>query len=103
MVYTDQHKGYIGLKHKDYRHESVNHGVHEYIKGKAHTNGVESFWSMLKRSYVGVYHKIAVGRHNARQESTMDNMSKVAKGMLDRRLTYEELTAEVPHERQFVI
>ena len=56
-IYTDQHKGYIGLKHKNYKHESVNHGVHEYIRGQAHTNGVESFWSMLKRSYVGVYHK----------------------------------------------
>ena len=113
-VYTDQHRGYIGLKYKGYKHESVNHGVHEYIKGQAHTNGVESFWSMLKRSYVGVYHKMsekhlqryvdeAVGRHNARQESTMENMSKVAKGMLNKRLTYEELTAELPPESQWVI
>ena len=88
--------------------------MHEYIKGKAHTNGVESFWSMLKRSYVGVYHKMsekhlqryldeAVGRHNARQESTMDNISKVAKGMLNKKITYEELTAELPPETRFVI
>ena len=64
---------------------------------------------MLKRGYVGVYHKMSekhlqryvdeyVGRHNGRQDSTMENISKVAKGMLNRRLTYEELTAELPPE-----
>ena len=47
-VYTDQNLGYIGLKKKDFKHESVNHDVGEYIRGQAHTNGVESFWSMLK-------------------------------------------------------
>ena len=69
---------------------------------------------MLKRSYIGVYHKMsekhlqryvdeAVGRHNARQESTMENISKVAKGMLGKRLSYKELTKELPPESQFVI
>ena len=113
-IYTDQHKGYRGLKHKDYKHEAVNHGVGEYTRGQAHTNGVESFWSMLKRGYVGVYHKMSekhlqryvdeyVGRHNGRQEPTMSQISGVVKGMLGKRLTYEELTAELPPERQFVI
>ena len=113
-IYTDQHKGYIGLKHKNYKHESVNHGVNEYIRGQAHTQGVESFWSMLKRGYVGVYHKMSekhlqryideyVGRHNNREEATMHIMSNVAKDMLGKRLTWEELTAEMPPEAQFVI
>lgn len=44
-----------------------------------------------------------VKRHNARRESTMNNISKVAKDMLNKRLIYEELTAELPPERQFVI
>ena len=40
-VYTDQNRGYTGLKRKNYKHQSVNHGAGEYIKGQAHTNGVE--------------------------------------------------------------
>ena len=42
-VYTDQNPGYKGLKKKNYKHEGVNHSAGEYIKGQAHTNGVESF------------------------------------------------------------
>lgn len=49
MVYTDQNPE---LVKKNYRHEAANHGVGEYIKGQAHTNGVESFWAMLKRGHV---------------------------------------------------
>lgn len=48
-VYTDQHRGYKGLKHKDYKHEAVNYDGGEHIRGQAHTNGVESFRSMLKK------------------------------------------------------
>lgn len=112
-VYTDQHRGYIGLK-KNYKHTSVNHGVGEYIKGQAHTNGIESFWSMLKRGYVGVYHKMSekhlqryvdeyVGRHNGRQEPTMSQISGVVQGMSGKRLSYKELTKELPPESQWVI
>ena len=42
-VYTDQNRGYIGLKRKNYGHEAVNHSVGEYVREQAHTNGVESF------------------------------------------------------------
>ena len=113
-VYTDQHQGYIGLKKKNYKHESVNHGTGEYIRGQVHTNGVESFWSMFKRGYVGVYHKMSekhlqlyvneyVGRHNGRQEPTMNQISGVVKSMLGKRLSYKELTKEIPPESQWVI
>lgn len=113
-VYTDQHQGYIGLKKKNYKHESVNHSVGEYIRGQAHTNGVESFWSMLKRDYIGVYHRMSekhlqryvdeyVGRHNGRQDPTMSQISGVVQGMSGKRLSYKELTKELPPERQFVI
>ena len=58
-------------------HEAVYHSVGEYVRGKAHTNGIESFWSMLKRGYHGVYHQMSpkhlqryvnefAGRHNLR-------------------------------------
>lgn len=101
-VYTDKHPGYIGLKKKNYRHESVNHGAGEYIKGKAHTNGVESFWSMLKRGHAGVYHKMSkkhlqryideyAGRHNIRPFATMEQIEITFKGMNGKRLKYKEL------------
>jgi len=34
----------------------VNHSIGEYVRGQAHTNGVESFWAMLKRGYYGIFH-----------------------------------------------
>ena len=102
MVYTDQNAAYKGLKKKNYKHESVNHGVGEYIRGKAHTNGVESFWSMLKRGHTGVYHKMSskhlqryideyVGRHNARPLDTIKQIEVTFKGMSGKRLKYKEL------------
>ena len=104
VVYTDQNPGYKGLKKKNYRHESVNHSAGEYIKGKAHTNGVESFWSMLKRGHAGVYHKMSpkhlqryideyVGRHNVRPLSTMTQIELTFKGMNGKRLKYKELVS----------
>ena len=101
-VYTDQNRGYVGLKRKNYRHESVNHSAGEYIKGQAHTQGVESFWAMLKRGHAGVYHKMSkkhlqryideyVGRHNVRPLATMTQIEITFKGMNGKRLKYKEL------------
>ena len=48
-VYTDEHPSYTGLQ-RDYEHDSVAHGVGEYVKDiDVHTNGIESLWSMFKR------------------------------------------------------
>ena len=69
----------------------VNHSVSEYVRGKAHTNGVESFWSMLKRGYQGTYHKMSAkhlgryvnefsGRHNVRMADTLDQMKAAYSG-----------------------
>ena len=52
---TDEHTAYRGLLN----HEAVKHSVGEFVKGQAHTNGIESFWSLLKRGYYGTYHKAA--------------------------------------------
>ena len=49
-VYTDDHGGYQGMP---FEHETVKHSISEYVNGMAHTNGIESFWSMLKRGYHG--------------------------------------------------
>ena len=54
ILYTDEHRSYLGLL--DYHHESVRHNVGEYVRGMAHTNGMESFWALLKRGYIGIFH-----------------------------------------------
>ena len=101
-VYTDQNPSYPGLVKKNYKHESVNHSVGEYIKGQAHTNGVESFWSMLKRGHMGVYHKMSkkhlqryideyVGRHNIRPLATISQIDTIIESMNGKRLKYKDL------------
>ena len=100
-VYTDDHRGYMGLT---FEHESVKHSVGEYVNGQAHTNGIESFWSMLKRGYHGTYHHFSAkhldryvtefaGRHNARPNNTIDQMAAIAEGMVGKRLRYRDLVA----------
>lgn len=82
--------------------ESVKHSVGEYVRGQAHTNGVESFWSMLKRGYYGTCHKMSVkhllryvnefsGRHNDRSINTIDQMMSMVQGMFGKRLSYHRL------------
>lgn len=102
-VYTDEHAGYRKLT--DYEHEAVKHGVGEYVNGQAHTNGIESFWSMLKRGYYGTYHQMSVkhlhryvtefaGRHNLRDLDTDEQMTLLLRGMEGKRLRYEDLVAD---------
>ena len=55
MVYTDEAAAYNGLPHR----EAVKHSTGEYVRGMAHVNGVESFWSMLKRAHKGTFHKLS--------------------------------------------
>ena len=74
-VYTDAALAYRGMTSFEY--QAVHHGVGEYVRDVAHTNGIESFGSMLKRGYVGIFHKSSAkhldrygaefaGRHNIR-------------------------------------
>jgi transposase-like protein len=53
-VYSDGHNGYEGLTDEDYVHLVIEHAT-EYVKGQIHTNGVENFWSLLKRGINGTY------------------------------------------------
>lgn len=100
-VYTDDAAAYVGI---DRAHESVNHSVGEYVREIAHTNGMESFWSMLKRGYQGVYHHISAkhldryvaefaGRHNVREADTMKQMEAVVTLMVGKRIMYRDLTS----------
>jgi len=54
-IYTDEWLGYKDI-HKFYNHEIVNHGVREFVNGKAYTNNMECFWGILKRGILGIYH-----------------------------------------------
>ena len=101
-VYTDDAAAYKGMP---FEHESVRHSVGEYVSGMAHTNGIESFWSMLKRAHKGVYHKISAkhlqryldefsGRHGIREQDTLDQMQSVVSGMVGKRLMYRDLVAD---------
>ena len=100
-VYTDDALVYETLP---YRHETVKHSVSEYVRDQAYTNGVESFWALMKRGYVGIYHKMSPKhldryvneferRHNIRDEDTLDQLDALVEGMGRKRLRYRELIA----------
>ena len=96
--YTDENPAYNSLNN----HESVKRGVGEYVRGQAHVNSMESFWSMVRRGYDEVFHHISkdhlhryinefAGRHNVRELDTLDLMGAVASGMAGQRLKYYDL------------
>ena len=98
-VYTDDHGGYQGMP---FEHETVKHSISEYVNGMAHTNGIESFWALLKRGYHGTYHHMSEkhlgryvtefsGRHNDREVDTIDQMAAIICGLVGKRLRYQDL------------
>ena len=98
--YTDENRAYCGLSN----HETVKHSVGEYVRGQARINGMESFWSMVKRGYDGTFHHLSeqhlhryvnefAGRHNIRPLNTIDMMRIMAEGMAGQRLTYQDLVS----------
>ena len=103
-VYTDEAKAYKGMPRK---HETCNHSAGEYVNEEtgAHTNGMESFWALLKRAYVGTFHKISPkhlqryvdefsGRHNVRELDTADQMTALTAAMTGKRLRYADLIVD---------
>ena len=87
-----------------FEHQAVNHSVGEYVRDGTHTNGIESFWSMLKRGYVGVFHQLSAkhlnrygaefaGRHNIRLLDTLDMIRSMVVGIVGKRLPYKALVA----------
>ena len=57
-IYTDEWRPYRALS-KDYNHGIVNHSADEYVRGDIHTNSIESFWALLKRGIIGIYHNVS--------------------------------------------
>ena len=105
-VYTDEHAGYRNLGAR-YEHETVKHGVKQYVNGMAHTNGIESVWAVLKRGYNGVYHHWEF-KHMSRyvdeftfrlnegnvKRHTLERLDSLVDGTIGKRLTYKELIAD---------
>lgn len=101
-VYTDDAAAYKGV---DREHESVRHSVSEYVRGMAHTNGIESFWSMFDRSFHGTFHKLspkhlhryvseAAGKHNIRDSGTIAQMRDTVARLVGERLLWRDLVAD---------
>ena len=99
-IYTDENVSYKGLPN----HKAVNHSVGKYVEDMAHTNGLESFWSLFKRSYHGTFHHVSQkhlqryidefsGRHNIRDMDTIDQMRFIFVGMIHKHISYKELVA----------
>jgi len=103
VVYTDAAAAYTNLK-DDYVHYVINH-AHEYVRGHIHTNEIEGFWSVFKRTVKGTYvaprpkHlqryvEEQVFRFNERENSDGPRFAKATKGADGKRLTYKVLTAK---------
>ena len=101
-VYMDGAKAYHRLD-ATCRHEAVCHTAKEYVHGPVHANGIELFWSILKRGYIGVYHKMSddhLARYavefveplNSRPRDTVDQMVTLASSVTGMRLRYTDLT-----------
>lgn len=105
LIYTDGHPAYQSLPKMGYNHDWVSHRVGEYVRGDVTTNGIESFWSLLKRGYVGVYHYMSPKHLHRycdefayRQSSGLGNgfktLAETFRRMNGKRLTYKQLTAQ---------
>ena len=102
IVVTDDHRAYLGLI--GVYHHPVNHSAGEYVKGMAHTNSIESVWSVFKGGINGTYHHVN-NKHLQRyvdefafrlnegncEVDTIDRMESLVKGMGGKRITYKEL------------
>ena len=99
-VMTDDFISYRQLD--GYKHQFVRHPAGEYVADDVHVNGIESFWSMLKRAHKGTYHKMSrkhldryvsefVGRHNIRELDTAAQMASIVAGFVGRRLVNKDL------------
>jgi transposase-like protein len=109
-VYTDAAQGYYKLAEKDFVHDTVNH-LNEYVRGQVHTQGIENFWSLLKRSLKGTYVAVEpfhldayvteqMFRYNNRATkdnplTDADRFVLAASQISGKRLTYAELTGKV--------
>ena len=100
-IYTDRHWGYYGLS-RDYMHDIVDH-VTAYVKGRVHTNGLENFWSLVKRALHGTYVSIEPFhvfryldeqsfRFNNRKADDGQRFRRLLREIVGKRVSFDELT-----------
>ncbi len=103
QLYSDQAAACAGME--EFAHEAVRHSGGEYVRGAAHTNGIESFRSLFERGLYGTYHRMSVrhlgryltefaGRRNDRDCDTAEQMRRMARGLVGRTLTGRQLTGK---------
>jgi transposase-like protein len=103
-LFTDGWKSYSGLR-ADYIHKVIDH-AEKYVDGQIHTNGIENFWSLLKRSLKGTYVSVEpfhlfryldeqTFRFNERKGKDADRFSTITGQLAGKRLTYKELTGKL--------
>src|SRR5205085_4177298 len=106
-VYSDALRSYNGLE-QDYIHNVINH-AEEYVRGNVHTNGIENFWSLLKRTLKGTYVSVEPFhlfryldeqslRFNNRKGTDSERFLAVTEQVTGKRLTYKELTGKLPND-----
>jgi transposase-like protein len=104
-VFSDAHGGYTGLD-DEYIHNVINH-AEAYVMGHVHTNGIENFWSLLKRSIKGTYVSVEPFhlhryldeqsfRFNTRKATDADRFIQASMAITGKRLTFDELTGKAP-------
>jgi transposase-like protein len=102
-LYTDALLSYEGLA-GEYAHQVVDHAV-QYVDGRVHTNGLENFWSLLKRGVSGTYVSVEpfhlfryldeqAFRFNNRKATDADRFNMALLGITGKRVTYKELTGK---------
>src|ERR1039458_7591571 len=102
-LYTDALLSYEGLE-GDYAHKVVDHAV-QYVDGRVHTNGLENFWSLLKRGISGTYISVEpfhlfryldeqTYRYNNRKMTDGERFSMAVSGIVGKRLTFDQLTGK---------
>jgi hypothetical protein len=114
-ILTDENGSYTSLPKLEFVHEAVNH-MKEYVRGDVHTNGLENFWSLLKRGLRGTYIAVEpfhldryldeqIFRYNNRttKENPLDDRDRfmlAVSQIYGKRLTYAELTGKVGETTQ---
>jgi transposase-like protein len=106
-VYTDASVLYTHINEFFLKHSTVDHTLKEYVRGNVHTNNIEAFWSVLKRTIGGTYTHVnprhldrylaeQVFRFNERENKDGPRFAKATKKADGRRLTYKALTSKGP-------
>lgn len=97
-LYTDDAGQYRHMR-RAFKHEAVNHTGGEYVRGDAHTNTVEGYFSIFKRGVIGTYYHMSPAhlhrycvefdfRYNTRKSNDFERAEQALKGIAGRRLTY---------------